>query len=407
MRHDVIIIGGGQAGSMLSIALRQNKYSGSILLVSNECHIPYQRPPLSKNFLTDNTSIESLYFKSSSYYKKNQIDMLLNSHVISINKGRKSISLKEGKELYYDKLVIATGSKLNKVGLKSANDESYLLKTIDDSVKIRSLLDKQQEIAIVGAGYIGLEIAAAAIKKNNRVVIIEADSRVMSRSVCPETSQFYESIHKKEGVKFFFNSLVKDIDQNNNEKIISLDSHESIKTEQVIVGVGVKPRVKIALEADLDCRDGILVNEFCQTSDDSIYAIGDCANYPNSIYNLRLRLESVQNAIEHAKIAAAKISETELANHQIPWFWSDQYDIKLRIAGINMGYENYVFRGNIDEEKFSVFYMKEDRIIAVETINDNKSFALSKKLIKDQVSIPLDVIKDKDSDLKIFLNEVV
>ena len=402
MRHDVIIIGGGQAGSMLSIALRQNKFSGSILIVSDECHLPYQRPPLSKNFLTANTPIESLYFKSSSYYKKNQIDMLLNSHVIGINKNQKSISLKDGKELYYEKLVIATGSKLNKVDLKSANDETYLLKTIDDSIKIRSLLDKEQEIAIVGAGYIGLEIAAAASKKNNRVIIIEADSRVMSRSVCPETSQFYESIHKKEGVKFFFNSLVKDIDQNDNEKIISLNSHESIKTQQVIVGVGVKPRVNLALEAGLDCRDGILVNEFCQTSDDSIYAIGDCANYPNSIYSLRLRLESVQNAIEHAKIAASNISEIELANDQIPWFWSDQYDIKLKIAGINVGYENYVVRGNIDEKKFSVFYMKEDQIIAVETINDNKSFAVSKKLIKNKISIPLDVIKDKYSDLKNF-----
>ena len=224
----------------------------------------------------------------------------------------------------------------------------------------------------------------------------------MSRSVCLETSQFYESIHKKEGVKFFFNSLVKDIDQNDNEKIISLDSHESIKTQQVIVGVGVKPRVNLALEAGIDCRDGILVNEFCQTSDNSIYAIGDCANYPNSIYSLRLRLESVQNAIEHAKIAASNISEIELANDQIPWFWSDQYDIKLRIAGINVGYENYVVRGKIDEEKFSVFYMKEDRIIAVETINDNKSFAVSKKLIKNKISIPVDVIKDKDSDLKKF-----
>jgi len=271
-------------------------------------------------------------------------------------------------------------------------------------MKIRSLLDQQKKVVIIGAGYIGLEIAAAASKKNHQVIVLEADNRVMSRSVCAETSNFFEAMHEKEGVKFFFNAQIKSIHQHDNQKIITLNNYSSIKTDAIIIGVGVKPKIELAIAAGLDCQNGITVNEFCQTSDDNIFAIGDCANYFNSIYGQRMRLESVQNAIELAKIAASKINEMELPIDQVPWFWSDQYNIKLRIAGIAAGYEHYVFRGDVSEEKFSVLYLKEERLIAIETINDNKSFSIGKKLIKNQLSIPLEALEDEDTDLKSFLD---
>ncbi len=404
MQYDVIIIGGGQAGAMSAITLRQKKFSGRILLISNEGYLPYQRPPLSKAFLTDLLLTESLYIKSGAYYKRNKIDILMNDTVELIDRNKKNIILENGGKYSYQKLVLATGSELNILDITCDKKNIYYLRTIDDSIKIRSLLEQQQKIVIVGAGYIGLEIAAAAIQKNQQVIVLEADNRVMSRSVCPETSNFFEAIHKKEGVNFFFNTLIEDIHQHNSQKIITVNNDESINADAIIIGIGVNPKIGLAVEAGLDCQNGILVNEFCQTSDDNIFAIGDCANYPNSIYGQRLRLESVQNALEQAKIAASTINGLDLPHDQIPWFWSDQYNIKLRIAGVAAGYENYVVRGNISEEKFSVFYLKEERLIAIETINDNKSFSVGKKLIKNQTSIPLDVLEDQNSDLKSFLD---
>ena len=404
MQYDVIIIGGGQAGAMSAITLRQKKFSGRILLISNEGYLPYQRPPLSKAFLTDLLLTESLYIKSGAYYKRNKIDILMNDTVALIDRNKRHIILEDGGKYSYQKLVLATGSELNILDITCDKKNIYYLRTIDDSIKIRSLLEQQQKIVIVGAGYIGLEIAAAAIQKNQQVIVLEADNRVMSRSVCPETSNFFEAIHKKEGVNFFFNTLIEDIHQHNSQKIITVNNDESINADAIIIGIGVNPKIGLAVEAGLDCQNGILVNEFCQTSDDNIFAIGDCANYPNSIYGQRLRLESVQNALEQAKIAASTINGLDLPHDQIPWFWSDQYNIKLRIAGVAAGYENYVVRGNISEEKFSVFYLKEGHLIAIETINDNKSFSVGKKLIKNQTSIPLDVLEDQNSDLKSFLD---
>ena len=209
MQYDVIIIGGGQAGAMSAITLRQQKFSGRILLISNEGYLPYQRPPLSKAFLTDLLLTESLYIKSGAYYKRNKIDILMNDTVELIDRNKKNIILENGGKHSYQKLVLATGSELNILDITCDKKNIYYLRTIDDSIKIRSLLEKQQKIVIVGAGYIGLEIAAAAIQKNQQVIVLEADNRVMSRSVCPKTSNFFEAIHKKQGVsikqKFWFN----------------------------------------------------------------------------------------------------------------------------------------------------------------------------------------------------------
>ena len=404
MKYDVIIIGGGQAGSMLAITLRKHKFLGSILIISDEHHLPYHRPPLSKNFLTGATTTKSLYFKPSAYYEKNKVDILLNNNVKSINRTDKNIGLKNGSKFYYKKLVIATGSKLNKLDLHCDKQGIYYLKTINDSRRIRSLFDQQKKIVIIGAGYIGLEIAAAASNKNHHVIVLEADNRVMSRSVCPETSDFFEMMHEKEGVNFFFNALIKNIHQHDNQKMIALNNYESINADAIIIGIGVRPKIDLAVDAGLDCQNGITVNKFCQTSDDNIFAVGDCANYPNSIYDQRLRLESVQNAIEQAKIAASAINQIDLPHDHIPWFWSDQYNIKLKIAGVTKGYDNYVVRGNVAEEKFSVFYLKNGRLIALETVNDNKSFSVGKKLIKNQVSVPIKDLEDKESDLRNWLS---
>ena len=400
MKTDVLIIGTGQAGAMTAITLRQKKYKGSITIIGEEEHLPYQRPPLSKNFLDGISPTKNLYLKSSAYYEKNQIDILLNNSVISINRADKNIDLKDGSKFYYKKLVIAVGSKLNTLDIHCDKEGIYYLRTINDSIKIRSLLDQQKKIVIIGAGYIGLEIASAACKKNHQVTILEADNRVMSRSVCPETSRFFQKIHEKEGVKFFFNTSVIDVEEYNLKKRIHCNDGTVIDVDAIVIGVGVQPNIDLAYNAGLACNNGIIVNDNGQTSDQNIFAAGDCTFHPNAIFQTKLRLESVHNAVEQAKSVAASICGNKRPYNQVPWFWSDQYDIKLQIAGISDNYDEYVVRGDINQEKFSTFYLKKKILIAVVAINDQHSYLTGKKLISLRTKIDRKILENMRIDLK-------
>ena len=405
MKYDVIIVGAGQAGLSTAISLRQRKFSGSILLIGDENELPYQRPPLSKSFIVQEIKDERLFIKSKSYFKKNKVDFLNNSTVKNINRQEKYVEIDYEGRYYYGKLAICTGSVLNKINLSCNSKNIHYLRTIKDSREIKSSLNKTNKIVILGAGYIGLEIASSAIKKGLDVTIIELENRVMIRSISSQTSNFLIKKHIEAGVKFLFNTAVEDIEDSENTKKIICNNGKIIHSDVVIIGVGIKPNIKLAVNSGLACEDGILVDEFSQTSDGNIYASGDCANHPNKISKRRLRLESVQNAVEQSQITAASINGERTPYNKVPWFWSEQYNLKLQMAGILHSDYRIILKGEPLKEKFAVCYIANNKLKAIEAINDNKSFSIGKKLIKSQKKIPENLIINETVSIKDWLKE--
>ena len=331
IENGVVIIGAGQAGCMAAIALRQFKYKGTITLIGKENHLPYQRPPLSKGFLMDKIEEESLLLRSMAYYKNRKIKIFKNKTVVNIDRDKKTIILDDQFEQNYQQLILTTGSNLKKLKFSCNTNNLHYLRNIKDALEIKSTLNNKKNIAILGAGYIGLEIAAAAIKKKLEVTVVEMESTVMSRSVCSETSAFFLNKHEKMGVKFKLNTSIRDIKDHNNHKKIIFNDGTIIFSDAVVIGVGIKPNLKLALESGLKCNNGIIVDEHGQTSDKNIFASGDCTNHPNKILNTRLRLESVQNAVEQSKSVAAYITGVEKPYNQVPWFWSINMTLSFKL----------------------------------------------------------------------------
>jgi len=400
MRNDVVIIGAGHAGGMTAVSLRQKNYHGSITLIGEEAYLPYQRPPLSKGFLAGEIKQERLYLKKQSYFEEHNIRVIKDKKVVDIDRDNKNVILNDQKQIKYGKLVIATGSILNKINTSARETNLFYLRTIRDALKIQQALKDKNKITIIGAGYIGLEIASIAVKKNINITIIEMEDRVMSRVICPVVSDFFQKKHEAAGVKFKFNVSVIDIEDSHNQKKIKCSDGNIIRADAVVIGVGIKPNIELAVNTGLACQDGIIVNENGLTSDESIFAAGDCTNHPNNIYQKRLRLESVHNAVEQAKSVAASINGDKKPYHQVPWFWSDQYNLKLQIAGISQNHDQYVVRGSMEKEKFTVFYLQSKKVIAVDTVNNLKEFFHGKKLIALGAKIPPEVLQNQNVNLK-------
>jgi len=406
MKRDVVIIGAGHAGGMTAISLRQQKYQGSITLIGEEDFLPYQRPALSKGFLAGDIEEKRLYLKSQNYFDKNNIIIIRNHKIVAIDRNNKNILLDNEKQIEYEKLVIATGSVVNKLKTSCREADLYYLRTIEDSLKIREKLRNKNKIVIIGAGYIGLEIASIAIKKNLEVTVLELDNQVMSRVVSSEVSDFFQNKHQSEGVEFTFNTSVTDIENQGKQKRIICSDGSVLNTDFVVIGIGIKPNVELAQSSGLECDNGIIVDELGQTSDHHIFAVGDCSNHPNNIFKQRLRLESVQNAVEQAKSIAAGIAGNQKPYQEVPWFWSDQYNIKLQIAGISQHHDRRVIRGYPKEEKFAVFYLKENRLIAIDAINSPREFMAGKKLIEMLSEVPFELISNMDVDLKEIVGQL-
>ena len=399
---DVLIIGGGQAGSMVAINLRKQKFEGSISIITDEASYPYQRPPLSKGFLTGKIKTESLFFKGEDYYEKNRINVLLKHRAIKLNTKKQEVMLEDGSSIDYKKLVITTGSKLNKLTSKE-NKRIIYLNTLSKAVDLQKQLKESKSIGVVGAGYIGLEVAATAKKMGLQTSVFEAEKRIMQRSASKEISNFIKSYHEKMGVEFKLNTIAERIEPTDNGVSISLSDGKCSNPDFVVIGVGVQAASSIAEDAGIDCSNGILVDETCLTNDKNIYAAGDCVNYYFSRYGARRRLESVQNAIDQAAIVSSSILGEPIFYNAIPWFWSDQYDLKLQIAGLSEDADLIAIRGNIDDFKFSACHFKDNKLIAVECVNDQKTFMLGKKLIEAQSNITPDAIENTQTNLKDWL----
>ena len=399
MEH-LVIVGAGQSAIQCITSLRKEDYPGLITLVGEEEHLPYQRPPLSKGFLEDTVSNERLYFKKLEFFVENKVQLKLGTKAEEIDIENNNIHLSDNTKLSFDKLVFATGSSVRKLDFpgKDLNSIHYL-RGLDDALSIKKDLQTRQNIVVVGAGYIGLEVAAIAAKQNKSVTVIEMADRVMNRTVDPQISDYYLKLHQKNGVTFKFNTSLKEIvGASNPEKVICSDGTE-VKADMVIIGAGIMPNVELAENAGLSCDNGIVVNEFGKTDHANIYACGDCTNHPNKLLNKKIRLESVHNAMEQSKTVASSIINKSIEYNQIPWFWSDQYDHKLQIVGLSGDHDKVIMRGDMSEAKFMLLYTKDEKLIAVDAVNNSKEFLICKKLVANKVTIKPDEVSNPDTNL--------
>jgi len=401
MAKDVLIVGAGHAAGQVVATLRQKQFAGKITLVGEEPYYPYQRPPLSKKFLAGELAAERLFTKPASFYDDDQIDVRLQTRIDRIDRGARQVTTADGENIDYDKLVLATGARVRKVPVPGCSlDGVHFLRGIADVERIKTSMSKGKRLVIIGAGYIGLEVAAVCRQLGLDVTVVELAGRVMSRVVSPHVSDFYELQHTNHGVKFLLSTGLAAFAGRRRVKAVVTDDNQTIPTDFVVVGVGVIPNTELAAAAGLDVDDGIVVDDRCQTADSDIYAVGDCTSHPSSIYDRRLRLESVHNALEQAKTAANNVCGTETHYSQVPWFWSDQYDLKLQIAGLSAGYDQVVLRGEPATGGFSCVYLQNGIMIAVDAINSPRDFMQSKALIASRAICDAKRIADANVALK-------
>lgn len=399
-----IVIGASHAAAQLTTSLRQDGWNGEIIVIGDEPYLPYHRPPLSKTFLSGDKTIAELYIRPPAFYEKNNI-VFKQGRVTAINRTQQTLTLSDGAELGYDKLALCMGARVRKAGLVGEELTGvHYLRNIADVQGIQPYVVQGKKAVIIGGGYIGLETAAALRKQGMDVVVLEMADRILQRVTAPELSEFYARIHQEEGVKIYTGISVSALCGDTHvEKVVCTNGAEFL-ADVVVIGVGVVPNVELAQAAGITVDNGVLVDEFACTNDPNIVAAGDCANHFNAIYNRRLRLESVPNASEQAKAAAATLCGLQKPYQSLPWFWSDQYDLKLQIAGLSQGYDQVIIRGDKESSRsFAAFYLKEGRLIAADCINRPQEFMLSKKIILENITIEPSRLADEAIAVKELL----
>jgi len=396
----VVIAGAGHAAGQVVASLKQQKFAGQIVLVGDEPYLPYQRPPLSKKFLSGDLPAERLYVKPASFYEDPQVELRLATRISEIDRDNKTLKTNNG-DIAYDKLILALGSRVRRLDIEGADlDGVHYLRNIADVDGIHAELQNKKHAVIVGAGYIGLEVAAVIRQLGLDVTVVEMADRVMSRVVSPEISDFYQIEHTSQGVKLRLSTGITAFRGDGHIDAVETADGELIPADFVVIGVGIVPNTELASHADIIVADGIVVNDQCQTNDPDIYAVGDCTSHPNSIYGRQLRLESVHNAVEQAKTAASNICGKQSHYAQVPWFWSDQYDLKLQIAGLSTGYDDVVIRGNPADRSFACLYLKDGKLIATDAVNSPREFVQSKALIAARTVVDRDKLADTEVQLK-------
>ncbi|WP_420413310.1 NAD(P)/FAD-dependent oxidoreductase [Roseibium sp.] len=382
MQEEIVIVGAGQAGAQVTQSLRQGGFEGPLRLIGDEPHPPYQRPPLSKKFLAGEVGSEGLWLRPPAFYSINNIDHIPSTLVTGIDRMAKRLVLENGDTLSYGKLVLATGTNARLLPLTGANKAGVVtLRSIADVDAIRERLSKAKHLVIIGAGYIGLEVAAVAQGMGKDVSVVEAQDRPMKRVVSKTVSDYFAKLHADEGVKLLLETGIEAIEGGEKVEAVRLSTGDSLPADLVLVAVGAEPNDKLAADSGLDTDNGILVDGAAQTSDANIYAVGDCTRFYSGRYARSVRMESVQNAIDQAKAAAQALLGGEVDYDPLPWFWSDQYDIKLQIAGLSEGYDDTVVVGEPAANKFYVAYLKDGTLIAVDSINSPRSHMMARRVI--------------------------
>ena len=406
MSEHCIIIGASHAAAQLVSSLRQEGWEGKISLIGDEPNLPYHRPPLSKAFFVGEKTEDELLIRAADFYEKNKVDLLLGSRVTVIDRDAKKITLEDGAEISYTKLALTTGARVRKIPFTGSELAGvFYMRDLNDVKQTHKFTGPGKSAVIIGGGYIGLETAASLRKIGMKVTVIEAMSRVLQRVTAPEVSAFYTRVHTEEGVDIRTEAGVDAIVGEKHVEGVRLADGSTVAADLVIIGVGVIPNIELAEAAGLTIDNGIAVNEFATTNDPDIVAAGDCTNHYNPIYDRKLRLESVQNATDQAKIAAKSICGKPEEYNALPWFWSDQYDLKLQIAGLSQGFDEVIIRGDSEQGRsFAAFYFSEGRFIAVDAINRPKEFMMSKRaLTAGQTADPLK-LADESIEIKDAFN---
>jgi 3-phenylpropionate/trans-cinnamate dioxygenase ferredoxin reductase subunit len=403
MKSDgVVIVGAGQAGFQIAASLRGQGYEGRIALIGDEPNLPYQRPPLSKGFMTGQQNIEDTTLRPIAFYQSHRIDLVTGTKVTEIDRLDRSVSLASGRRVPYKALVLAVGARNRILSVKGAElDGICYLRTDTEGVEIQQRLEYARNIVVIGGGFIGLELAASAGTLGKSVRVLELQSRLMPRVVSPILSDFYRDLHISKGVEISLDVALSEISglQGRVTELVLSDG-SVCPADLVLVGIGVVPNVELAGNAGLSVSDGVVVDAHLRTEDESIYAIGDCADHPNPFAGGRVRIESVQNAVDQAKCVAAAIVGRSDNYRAVPWFWTDQFDIKLQMAGLSRGYGRIVTRGEPESRKFSVFYFRDDRLAAVDSVNRPGDHLAGRKLIGAGTQITPEQAADLSVDLK-------
>ena len=407
MEERVIIIGASHAAAQTSVSLRQGGWTGEITVIGDEAVLPYHRPPLSKDFLSGQKSIDDILIRPAESYAAANIDMKLGLRADAINREEKTVLTDDGDMLTYSKLVLATGARIRRLPIPGEDIESaFYLRDTQDVLAIKEKVETANSALIIGGGYIGLETAASLRKQGLEVTVIEAMPRILQRVTAPVMSDFYRRVHGEEGVQIFENVIASEIKEADGEIEVLTSCKKSFKADMVIIGIGVVPNVELAERAGLKTGNGIEVNEFCQTSDPNIYAAGDVTWHYNPIYKEHVRLESVPNATEQGKVIAAHINGAPKPYHSLPWFWSDQFDLKLQIAGLSMGFDDVVIRGDINTGRsFAAYYFKNDQFIAVDAVNAPRDFMFGKMSLTKGVNLDKVLIRNSALNLKECIRE--
>jgi 3-phenylpropionate/trans-cinnamate dioxygenase ferredoxin reductase subunit len=397
----VVIIGAGHAAGQAAASLRQAKYAGDITIVGDEAHIPYQRPPLSKAYLKGDQSADKVYLRAESFYADRDIAMKLSTRATAIDTTAKTVALSSDETLHYDHLLISTGSRPRKLSIDGSDLPGiHYLRTMDDVDGLRDGMQADANLVIVGGGYIGLEVAAVGRELGLNVHVLEMEERILQRVTTPEMSAYYHQLHEGRGVNIHTNTAVTGFAGDGKVQEV-LCGDKRYPADIVIVGIGIIPNTELAEAAGIVCNNGIVVDDHCCTSDPNVYAAGDCTNHPNPLLDRRLRLESVPNAMDQARVSTANMLGDDKTYAAIPWFWSDQYELKLQMVGFSADGDAQVLRGDMASNQFAIFYLKDGKVVAADAVNSPKEFMLCKQLVGKSADPAM--LADPEADLKALL----
>ena len=406
----VVIVGGGQAAVQLCLALRKEKVDTPVVVLSEEADYPYHRPPLSKSFLAGTVDEDKLLMRPASFYTSKQIEVVLNTRVTSIDVQAKSVNSSSGVHRYSD-LVMATGARPRLLKIPGADlDGVHLLRDLDQSRKIKHELGNAQNIVVIGAGFIGLEFACVARSLGKRVTVFDMAGRVMERAVSPDVSSWFEATHRDNQIEICLKDSVTEVLGEQRVSQVKTASGDLLDCDLLLVGIGVIPNDELATEASLKSDNGVLVDEYCRSSADNIYASGDCASHPNPFAEgAMIRLESIQNATDQSRVIAKSVAGKPSPYNAVPWFWSDQGENTLQMAGLSISADQFITRGEpnpsgTEKASFSVFHFADRRLRCVDSINSPKDHMLARKLLQAQVACTPEQVADPGFDLKSLLS---
>ncbi|WP_374611545.1 NAD(P)/FAD-dependent oxidoreductase [Sphingorhabdus sp.] len=400
----VIIVGGGHGGAQAAIALRQNGYAGPVTIIGREDEPPYERPPLSKEYMAGEKEFERIYIRPRAFWEEKQVELLLGRSVEAVDPAAKSVTLDDGSTRSYASLIWAAGGDPRRLPLPGGDLKGvHCVRNRADADAIMAELGDVDQVVVIGGGYIGLEAAAVLTKLGKKVVLLEALPRVLARVAGPELSAFYEAEHRAHGVDLRTNVAIEALeDANGKVSGVRLADGNVITAQMVIVGIGIIPAVEPLLAAGAKGGNGVEVDEFCRTSLPDVYAIGDCAAHANAFAGgATIRLESVQNVNDQATVAAKTICGADAQPYKAtPWFWSNQYDLKLQTVGLSSGHDATVLRGDPATRSFSVIYLKDGKVIALDCVNMIKDYVQGRKLVEAGAAIPAQQLADATVPLK-------